>query len=143
MKLQAEAVHSTTSGIPNSRAASIPKVIIPSVTIQVTGGTSQQLLSLCKSFLNGPKQFFLVESHNDGISWVASRSDGGKPSADISRRSHHHYPPQLVTTITTNPHNCPPSPPMSKQLHTITTVETTTAHHHYYRHLHPDSNTTP
>jgi hypothetical protein len=30
------------------------------------------------SSLNGAKQFFLVESHKDGTSCVASKSDGGK-----------------------------------------------------------------
>ncbi|PON90933.1 hypothetical protein TorRG33x02_133390 [Trema orientale] len=86
MKLQAEAVQNRTSGIPNSLAAFTPKVMIPSTIMQVIGGTSDEHLSLSNSSLNGPKQFFLVESHSGGTSWVASRSDGGKPSGMVSNR---------------------------------------------------------
>jgi hypothetical protein len=41
------------------------------------------------SSLNGAKQFFLVESHKDGTSCVASKSDGGKgkPSGMVSTRN--------------------------------------------------------
>ncbi|GFS37741.1 UDP-glucosyl transferase 85A3 [Actinidia rufa] len=45
----------------------------PSDTTHVTGGTS-----LCSSNLNGPKQFFRVESHSAGTSWVASWWSGAE-----------------------------------------------------------------
>ncbi|GFY91391.1 UDP-glucosyl transferase 85A3 [Actinidia rufa] len=55
----------------------------PSDTTHVTGGTS-----LCSSNLNGPKQFFRVESHSTGTSWVASwwSGCGGSPSGIDSKR---------------------------------------------------------
>jgi hypothetical protein len=52
--------------------------------MQVTEGTSEDELSLSTSSLNGARQFFLVASHMDGTSWVASRSDGGNPSGIVS-----------------------------------------------------------
>ncbi|KAF3957627.1 hypothetical protein CMV_017378 [Castanea mollissima] len=54
--------------------------------MQVTKGTSEDELSLSTSSLKGTKQFFLVESHSAGISWVASRSDSGNPSGIVSNR---------------------------------------------------------
>ena len=59
----------------------------PSEIMLVTKGTSDSdELSLSSSSLNGAKQFFLMESHSAGISWVASRSDGGNPSGIVSNR---------------------------------------------------------
>ena len=52
--------------------------------MQVTKGTSEDKLSLSTSSLKGTKQFFFVESHSAGISWVASRSDGGNPFGIVS-----------------------------------------------------------
>jgi hypothetical protein len=84
MRPQAEEVQNWTSRIPKSFAALRPKLIIPSETMQVTGGTSNVELSLSTSSLNGARQFFLTESHRAGTSWVASRSDGGNPSGIVS-----------------------------------------------------------
>ncbi|PON90924.1 hypothetical protein TorRG33x02_133300 [Trema orientale] len=41
-------------------------------------------LSFKTSSLNGARQFFLVTSHKAGTSWVASQSEGSKPSVMVS-----------------------------------------------------------
>jgi hypothetical protein len=72
----------------NSSAAFMPKLMAPSEITQVTGGTSEDEFNFVRSSLNGAKQFVLVESHKDGTSCVASKSDGGKgkPSGMVSNR---------------------------------------------------------
>lgn len=82
IKPQAEAVQNCTSGMPNSSATFLPKPIIPSNTMQLTGGRAE--LSLITSSLKGTGQCFLVDSHSARASWVASRSDGGIPSGIVS-----------------------------------------------------------
>lgn len=82
---QADAVQNWTPGIPNSSAAFIPKLMIPSDIIKLTLGIVEQVLSLFLISSNkGPKQFFLVDSHSNRISCVASLSEGGKPSGIVS-----------------------------------------------------------
>lgn len=67
MKPQAEAVQNWNSGIPSNRPASMPKLITPSETMHLTGGTSEEF-NLAISSNNGAKQLFLVESNNAGMS---------------------------------------------------------------------------
>jgi len=88
MNPHALAVQKRTSGMPSSAAASRVKLMIPSETMQVTGGTLDEDLSFSfeRRFLKGAKQSFLVESHRDGTSWVASTSDSGRPSGMVSNR---------------------------------------------------------
>ena len=83
MKPQALVVQKRTSGTPSSSAASRVKLMAPSETMQVTGGTFGEESRLERSFLNGAKQFFLEESHREGMSWVASTSEGGRPSGIV------------------------------------------------------------
>ncbi|KAK2972535.1 hypothetical protein RJ640_006601 [Escallonia rubra] len=87
-KLHALAVQKTTSGTPNSSAAVRVKLITTSETMQVTGGTFDELLSLKRRSLNGAKQCLLVESQMVRTSGMASvsLSDGGIPSGIISNR---------------------------------------------------------
>ena len=77
-------VQKKTSGMPSSRATSRVKLMIPSDTMQETGGTPGLLLSLVTSSLKGAKQFLLVESQREGTSWVASASEKGSPSGMVS-----------------------------------------------------------
>ncbi|GMY11382.1 hypothetical protein FCV25MIE_06621 [Fagus crenata] len=69
--------------MPNSSPTLIAKLMRPSEMMQVTKGTLEDELSLSTSSLNGARKFFLVASHMDGTSWVASRSDGGNPSGIV------------------------------------------------------------
>ncbi|KAK3014575.1 hypothetical protein RJ639_008907 [Escallonia herrerae] len=73
----------------SSSAAVRVKLIAPSETTQVTGGTFDEAesLSLERRSLNGAKQFLIAESHREGTSWVASISDGGSPSGIVSNRN--------------------------------------------------------
>jgi hypothetical protein len=63
-------------------------VMAPSETMQVTGGTLDEDVSFSfeRRFLKGAKQCFLVESHMDAMSWVASTSDSVRPSGMVSNR---------------------------------------------------------
>ncbi|GAB4861246.1 hypothetical protein Ancab_036407 [Ancistrocladus abbreviatus] len=78
-KPHALAVHKRAAGMPSSSAASSVKGMAASATMQVTGGTPEELvsLSLVRSSLNGPMQNLSVESHREGISWVASTASDG------------------------------------------------------------------
>ena len=76
MNPHALVVQKRTLGMPSSAAASRVKLITPSETIQVTGGTLDEVVSFSfeRMFLKGTKQCFLVDSHRAGMSWVASIS---------------------------------------------------------------------
>ena len=63
----------------------------PSDKMQVTGGTLEQVVvaALSLSFLrrsqNGVSiMFFMMLSQREGMSWVESASDGGRPSGMVS-----------------------------------------------------------
>lgn len=86
MKPEAPVVQKNTSGMPSSSAAVRVKLMIPSETMQVTGGTwnAEELLSLERSSRKGARQLLWVEEQRDGTSWVASTSDGGRPSGMVS-----------------------------------------------------------
>ena len=61
--------------------------MLPSETIQVTGGLSEvALLSLTRRSENGAKKLFIMDSQREGISWEALISDGGRPSGMVSNR---------------------------------------------------------
>ncbi|KAI8025442.1 hypothetical protein LOK49_LG02G03043 [Camellia lanceoleosa] len=60
-----------------------------SETIHVTGGASDDddaWLSLEIKLEKGTKQFLEVESQREGMSWVESASEGGRPSGMVSKR---------------------------------------------------------
>jgi hypothetical protein len=88
MNPHALAVQKRTLGMPSSAAASRVKVKPPSETMQVTGGTLDEAVSLSfeRRFVKGARQFFLVDMHRDGMSWVASTSESGRPSGMVSNR---------------------------------------------------------
>ena len=88
MNPHALAVKKRTSGISSSAAASRVKVMTPSETMQVTGGTLDEAVSLSfkRRFLKGAKQFFLVERQRACMSWVASASESGSPSGMVWNR---------------------------------------------------------
>jgi hypothetical protein len=88
MNPQVLAVQKRTSGMPSSTAASRVKLMTQSETMQVTGGTLDEAVSLSfeRRFVKGAKQFFLVETHRDAMSWVASTSESGRPSGMVSNR---------------------------------------------------------
>lgn len=88
MKPQALVVQKITSGTPSSAAASRVKLMTPSETMQETGGTLDEEVSFSfrRRFLKGVKQCFFVDSHRDGMSWVASASDSGRPSGIVANR---------------------------------------------------------
>ncbi|KAI8526549.1 hypothetical protein RHMOL_Rhmol12G0005300 [Rhododendron molle] len=75
MKPQADRVKNSMTGIPSSSPAVMVKLINPSETIQVTGGTSDAeallLLILETRLRNGARAFFPMDSQREGISWVA------------------------------------------------------------------------
>ncbi|CAL5356873.1 unnamed protein product [Camellia sinensis] len=76
-------------GTPNSSAASRVKLMLASETIHVTGGTSGDddgWLSLEIKLEKGTKQFLEVESQREGMSWVESASQGGRPSGMVLKR---------------------------------------------------------
>ena len=59
----------------------------PSEIIQVTGGFFKVApLSFTRRSENGAKKFFLMELLRKWGSWVALRSDGGRPSGMVSNR---------------------------------------------------------
>nr|GLL48094.1 hypothetical protein PanWU01x14_244710 [Ipomoea trifida] len=74
--------------MPNSSAAERVKLMTPSETIHDTGGTldTAVLLSLVSRSLKGPRHVVVVDSHSAGTSWVASASEGGRPSGMASKR---------------------------------------------------------
>lgn len=84
MKPQALVVQKMTSGMPSSFAASRVKLITPSEMMHDTGGESQ--LSFRRRWRKGERQFLEVESQSIGMSWVASSSEGGRPSGMDSKR---------------------------------------------------------
>jgi len=86
MNPHALVVQNSTSGTPNSSAASTVKLITPSETMQVTGGASE-LLTLARRFLKWGRQVLLVDSQREGISWVTSTSYSGRPSGMVSKRN--------------------------------------------------------
>ena len=88
MNPHALVVQKRTSGMPSSAAASRVKLMAPSETMQVTGGTLDEAVSLSfeRRLLNGAKQCFVVDSHRDGMSRVASTSESGRPSEMVSNR---------------------------------------------------------
>ena len=85
MNPHALVVQKRTSGMPSSAAASRVKLMTPSETMQVTGGTWDEVVSFSfkRRFLKGAKQCFCVEAHRDGMCWVASISDSGRPSVMV------------------------------------------------------------
>jgi hypothetical protein len=88
MNPHALAVQKITSGMPSSVAASRVKLMAPSETTQVTGGKLEEAVSfsLERRFVKGARQCFFVEWHREGMSWVASASDSGRPSGMVSNR---------------------------------------------------------
>ena len=72
MNPHALVVQKRTSGMPSSAAASRVKLMTPSETMQVTGGTWDEEVSFSfkRRFLKGAKQFFCVEAHRDDMCWV-------------------------------------------------------------------------
>lgn len=86
MKPQALVVQKNTSGMPSSSAALRVKLMIPSETMQVTGGTLDEevSLSLARRSRKGARQLLWVEAQGGGTFWVASISDGGRPSGMVS-----------------------------------------------------------
>lgn len=86
MKPHALVVQKRTSGTPSSCAASSVKLMTPSETMQVTGGTVPgEQFSLVRRSLKGAKQFFLVEEQREGMFCVVSTFDvGGRPSGIVS-----------------------------------------------------------
>ncbi|KAK7850964.1 hypothetical protein CFP56_043331 [Quercus suber] len=74
-------------GIPNSSAASRLKDIQPSATIQVTGGTFEDevSLSLERRLQSGTSKCFEVESQREGTSWLTPASTGGSPLVMVSK----------------------------------------------------------
>ena len=80
-------VQKSTFGIPNFSAASRVKDMQPSEIIEVTGGLSQDevLLSLEMRLQSGSRPFFEMETERDGISWLTSASDDGRPSGMVSK----------------------------------------------------------
>ncbi|KAF4368345.1 hypothetical protein F8388_019062 [Cannabis sativa] len=88
-KPQALIVQNKATGIPNSSPALTVNDIAASETTQLTGGSTEVVsFSLRRSFLKGSRQFFSVDSHRAGMSWVASAllSVGGMPSGMDSNR---------------------------------------------------------
>ena len=87
MKLQALGVQKITHGIPNLSAASRVKDMQPSPTIQVTGGTFEYevSLSLVMRLQSGTRQVFGRDSAREGMSWLTSASEGGRPSGMVSK----------------------------------------------------------
>ncbi|XXG40420.1 hypothetical protein AAC387_Pa01g1141 [Persea americana] len=83
---QALGVQKNTTGIPCSSAASKVKLMIPSERMQLILGTPTVLFIFTIRSRNGTEQFLLVESQRAGTSWVASRSEGGRPSGMVSNR---------------------------------------------------------
>jgi hypothetical protein len=88
MNPHALVVQKITSGMLISAAASRVKVMQPSEIMQVTGGTLDEAVSLSfeRRLVKGAKQCFVVDSHRDGGSWVASTSESGRPSGMVSNR---------------------------------------------------------
>ena len=86
MNPQALVVQKRTLGIPSSWDASRVKLMTPSETMAVIGGIFLEQLSLEIRLLNGAKQFFIVDAHREGMSWVASSTFvvGGRPSGIVS-----------------------------------------------------------
>nr|GMC50573.1 hypothetical protein PanWU01x14_244710 [Ipomoea batatas] len=78
-----------TSGMPSSSAASRVKLITPSATMHDTGGTLDAAVSLSRARrpLKGHKQVVAVDAQREAISWVASASEGGRPSGMVSNRN--------------------------------------------------------
>jgi len=84
IKPQAEAVQNCCSATFNSLATFPANPISPSYIIEVTKGTSSELLSFFTSSFRGSKQCLLVASHSAAMLCVASFSDGGNPSGMVS-----------------------------------------------------------
>ena len=75
----------STHGIPNLSAASRVKDKQPSETIEVTGGTFEDevSLSLEMRLQSGNRQVFMVDLTREGMSWLTSASDSGRPSGMV------------------------------------------------------------
>ena len=78
MKSQALVVQKSTSVTPISSAVSRLKLMMPLDTTQETGGKSLNAFKSTRSSQKGARQVFIVDSHNEGISCVPSRSEGGR-----------------------------------------------------------------
>ena len=61
------------------------KDIQPLETIEVTGGTFEDevSLSLEMRLQSGSRQVFMVDLTREGMSWLTSASDGGRPSGMV------------------------------------------------------------
>ena len=57
----------------------------PSETIEVTGGTFEDEVSLSLEIRlqSGNRQVFMVDLTREGMSWLTSASDGGRPSGMV------------------------------------------------------------
>ncbi|WVZ85888.1 hypothetical protein U9M48_032746 [Paspalum notatum var. saurae] len=78
-------VQSSAQGTPISLAACRVKGMMASPTTQVTGGAPAALRSARRALKCG-RQVSSVEWQSEGTSWVASASDGGRPSGMVAKR---------------------------------------------------------
>ncbi|PON47387.1 hypothetical protein PanWU01x14_244710 [Parasponia andersonii] len=91
MKEPALAVQKRTLGMPSSSDTSRVNDMRASENMQVTGGKTTSSyeaasLSFWTRWRKGARQFLAVESQREGTSWVASASEGGRPSGIVSKR---------------------------------------------------------
>ncbi|PON43456.1 hypothetical protein PanWU01x14_273950 [Parasponia andersonii] len=91
MKEQALAVQKKTLGMPSSSDTSRVNDMTTSETMQVTGGKTASSseaapLSFWTRWRKGTGQFLAVESQRERATWVASASEGGRPSGIVSKR---------------------------------------------------------
>ena len=84
----ADRVKETTAGTRSSSAALMANGMKPSETIQVTGGVLEDklLLSLAMRSRKGVKKFVTTAFQREILSWLASVSEGERPSGMVSKQ---------------------------------------------------------
>jgi len=82
---QADIVKAMATGTPNCSTARMVNAIKQSETMQVTGRTFEDAFSLARTSYKGVKKLLMMDLQREGTSWLASISEGGRPSGMVSK----------------------------------------------------------